>query len=99
MRCKKVKQVPAMVQGPRLNRSRLQPCRRSLVCRAVTRVEVQRSLNILQVDGVAGLADLKEAYYGRMRALHPDVNLERDTTTEAAAVNAAYSTLLSLIHI
>ena len=69
------------------------PCRRRTAARAVKAVEVQRSLDLLQIVQVRGLVELKRAYYERIRELHPDVNQDRDTTDEAAAVNAAYDTL------
>ena len=68
-------------------------CRRHTAAYAVKAVEVQRSLDLLQIVQVRGLVELKRAYYERIRELHPDVNQDRDTTDEAAAVNAAYDTL------
>jgi hypothetical protein len=66
-------------------------------CHAVPAHEVQRSLELLQVSEVTGLVDLKQAYHERIRQLHPDVNRARDTTDEAAAVNAAYATLCQVL--
>jgi DnaJ-class molecular chaperone len=54
---------------------------------------VQVSLDLLQVSEVSGIMELKQAYHARIKRLHPDVNQHQDTTDEAAAVNAAYSTL------
>lgn len=47
----------------------------------------------LQLDSIDDVGELKDAYRERMRALHPDVNSDRDTTAEAAQVNLAYEAL------
>jgi len=41
----------------------------------------------------ASRADIRAAYLERMKLLHPDMNLDEDTTLQAVAINAAYLTL------
>lgn len=65
-----------------------------------TDLSVSDSLDILNLDSAAATdaAELRKAYYGRMREIHPDVNPELDTTQSAALVNAAYAALLKVCH-
>jgi hypothetical protein len=73
--------------------------RRSRVCqraRAQSRLSVDDSLDILNIESIADVAELRRAYYGRIRELHPDLNPDRDTTDEAAQVNEAYAVLLEV---
>ena len=78
-------------------RPRSAACKRRAGCRALRQQEVQTYLAALAVDEVSSAEDLRAAYYERMRALHPDVNPERDTTEEAAAVNEAYAALTEVV--
>lgn len=38
----------------------------------------------------ASRAELRAAYYERMKLLHPDMNMDADTTVDAVILNAAY---------
>lgn len=60
-------------------------------------ISLEESLDILQLDSTAlDAAELRQAYYSRMRELHPDVNPGGETTEAAAQVNAAYTALLQV---
>lgn len=76
-----------------------QHVRKRCALHAVKAADVQRSLDLLHIVQVRGLVELKQAYYERIRELHPDVNQDRDTTSEAAAVNAAYETLCEVCRV
>jgi hypothetical protein len=75
------------------------PTRRAFVSvcswqlRAVPQRDEHHSLKLLNLSSVSGMKDLKQAYHGCIRQLHPDVNPDRDTTKDAAAVNKAYQVL------
>ena len=66
--------------------------------RNIASLSVSDSLEILHLDSdaVADVAEVKRAYYSRMRDIHPDVNPDEDTTDTAALVNAAYAALLKV---
>lgn len=60
-------------------------------------LSLEDSLAILELDNSAlDATELRQAYYSRMRQLHPDVNPGLETTEAAAQVNAAYATLLEV---
>lgn len=48
---------------------------------------------ILQVPRGASRAEIRAAYYSRIRALHPDVNPLRDTTAATVELNLAWGLL------
>jgi DnaJ domain len=48
---------------------------------------------VLQVTRDSSLAEIKAAYYQKIKLLHPDLN-ENDTTEEAVVLNIAYAALL-----
>ena len=48
---------------------------------------------LLEVQQGSSFAEIKAAYYSKMKELHPDVNPDRDTTDDAVRLNAAYTTL------
>jgi hypothetical protein len=66
--------------------------------RSGTDLSVADSLRVLNLDAASttDAAELRRAYYSRMREIHPDVNPEMDTTETAAQVNAAYAALLKV---
>lgn len=79
------------------SRHRSAACKRQVACRALRQQDVQEYLAALAVDEIGSAEELRAAYYERMRDLHPDVNPERDTTEEAAAVNEAYAALTEVL--
>ena len=66
------------------------------MCRAIPQQDIQTYLAALEVEEITSAADLRAAYYDRIKDLHPDVNPDRDTTEEAAAVNNAYAALVEV---
>ena len=50
-------------------------------------------LQVLGCPRSASRAAIRAAYLERMKLLHPDMNLDEDTTVQAVAINAAYLTL------
>lgn len=51
---------------------------------------------MLGIDQGTDKAAVRTAYVEKMKLLHPDVNLKKDTTAEAAAVVAAYKHILEV---
>ena len=47
-------------------------------------------LQVLGCSRSASRAAIRAAYLERMKLLHPDMNLDEDTTLQAVAINAAY---------
>jgi hypothetical protein len=49
---------------------------------------------VLQVARGSSRAEVRAAYLALIKALHPDVNPDSDTTADAATLNAAYAELM-----
>ena len=62
-------------------------------CRPPSALQSKDPYKVLQITPGSSLADIKAAYYQKIKLLHPDVN-ENDTTEEAVHLNIAYATLL-----
>ena len=57
---------------------------------------IQAAFRLLGVSQGLDRASLRAAYVQKMKLLHPDVNMEKDTTAEATAVVAAYKLILEV---
>ncbi|CAD7702109.1 unnamed protein product [Ostreobium quekettii] len=51
--------------------------------------------DLLELPRGSSREEVRQAYLAKMKHLHPDVNPKKDTTEEAAALNAAYEHLMN----
>ena len=49
---------------------------------------------LLDVSPRSSRADIRAAYIAKIKVMHPDVSMDDDATTDAAALNAAYTALM-----
>lgn len=77
---------------PQANR---QTHRRSLACCAGKHNGNTSDLyKLLGVSPSSSRADIRAAYIAKIKIMHPDISTDDDATTDAAALNAAYTALM-----
>ena len=70
-------------------------CRRGLACSAAKQNNKKDDLyKLLDVSPRSSRADIRAAYIAKIKVMHPDVSMDGDATTDAAALNAAYTALM-----
>lgn len=79
-----------------------QTCQRRLACCAAKQNGNNSDLyKLLDVSPRSSRADIRAAYIAKIKVMHPDISTDDGATTDAAALNAAYTALMvsSLPHL
>lgn len=70
-------------------------CLRDLTCCAAKQNSNKSDLyKLLDVSPRSSRADIRAAYIAKIKVMHPDISTDDDATTDAAALNAAYTALM-----
>lgn len=68
--------------------------RRLACCAAKQNGNKSDLYKLLDVSPRSSRADIRAAYIAKIKVMHPDVSMDDGATTDAAALNAAYTALM-----
>lgn len=68
--------------------------RRLACCAAKQNGNKSDLYKLLDVSPRSSRAEIRAAYIAKIRVMHPDVSMDDGATTDAAALNAAYTALM-----